>query len=164
MACLGCGYLYDEADGLPGHGLAAGTRWDDIPDDWWCPDCGTPKALFQMVELPYAEGVQAGPTAPQARPAEPATRRLPSRPPENYVLRDSERGFHQDDWWITGRPPMSWWCRRANSWCTPPSPKAIGMPPTRARFTPRSTAPSSACLVAAPIPMRAPAFWWSSTE
>jgi len=37
--CLGCGFSYDEARGLPEHGIAAGTRWADIPDDWVCPDC-----------------------------------------------------------------------------------------------------------------------------
>ena len=54
--CLGCGFLYDEALGLPEHGLSAGTRWTDIPDDWVCPDCGTPKHRFEMVEIPYAAG------------------------------------------------------------------------------------------------------------
>jgi rubredoxin len=52
--CLGCGFLYDEALGLPEHGISPGTRWADIPDNWICPDCGTPKSRFEMVELPYA--------------------------------------------------------------------------------------------------------------
>jgi rubredoxin len=51
--CLGCGFLYDEALGLPEHGIAAGTRWADIPTGWVCPDCGTPKSLFEMVEIAY---------------------------------------------------------------------------------------------------------------
>ena len=38
--CPGCGYVYDEATGHPREGLPAGTRWDDVPDDWFCPDCG----------------------------------------------------------------------------------------------------------------------------
>jgi rubredoxin len=54
--CLGCGFSYDEALGLPEHGLAPGTRWRDIPEDWICPDCGTPKARFEMTEIPYADG------------------------------------------------------------------------------------------------------------
>lgn len=54
--CLGCGFLYDERLGLPEHGIAPGTRWADIPDDWVCPDCGTPKRGFEMVEIPYADG------------------------------------------------------------------------------------------------------------
>jgi rubredoxin len=54
--CLGCGFLYDEALGSEEAGLAAGTRWADVPDTWKCPDCGTPKHLFEMVEIPYASG------------------------------------------------------------------------------------------------------------
>jgi rubredoxin len=51
--CLGCGFSYDEARGLPEHGIAPGTRWTEISDDWVCPDCGTPKSGFEMVEIPY---------------------------------------------------------------------------------------------------------------
>lgn len=49
--CVVCGFIYDEAQGLPEEGLAAGTRWDDIPADWECPDCGVAKADFEMVEV-----------------------------------------------------------------------------------------------------------------
>jgi rubredoxin len=56
LICLGCGFLYDEALGLPEHDLPPGTRWSAIPADWVCPDCGTPKSHFEMVELPYAAG------------------------------------------------------------------------------------------------------------
>ena len=38
--CLVCGFIYDEASGLPDEGIAPGTKWDDVPDDWMCPDCG----------------------------------------------------------------------------------------------------------------------------
>jgi len=48
--CQMCGFIYDEADGLPDHGIAPGTRWEDIPDDWTCPDCGTSKGQFEMAE------------------------------------------------------------------------------------------------------------------
>ena len=54
--CLGCGFLYDEALGSVEHGLAPGTRWADVPESWTCPDCGTAKHLFEMVEIPYAPG------------------------------------------------------------------------------------------------------------
>ncbi len=57
--CLGCGFLYDEALGLPEEGIAPGTRWADVPDTYCCPDCGTPKVLFEMVEIPYAPGQPA---------------------------------------------------------------------------------------------------------
>ena len=53
--CLGCGFSYDEALGLPEHGLPPGTRWQDVPEEWVCPDCGTSKARFEMVDLPYAD-------------------------------------------------------------------------------------------------------------
>lgn len=38
--CPVCGYIYDEADGNPREGFPPGTKWEDVPDDWNCPDCG----------------------------------------------------------------------------------------------------------------------------
>ena len=49
--CRTCGFIYDEAEGLPAEGLAPGTRWADIPDTWCCPDCGMSKAQFDMAEV-----------------------------------------------------------------------------------------------------------------
>jgi rubredoxin len=49
--CVVCGFIYDENVGMPEEGIAAGTRWNDIPDNWECPDCGVAKADFEMVEL-----------------------------------------------------------------------------------------------------------------
>ena len=49
--CIVCGFIYDEAQGIPEDGIAAGTRLEDIPEDWECPDCGVAKADFEMVEL-----------------------------------------------------------------------------------------------------------------
>ena len=49
--CIVCGYVYDEAQGDPAHGIAPGTRWEDVPDGWECPDCGVAKADFDMVEV-----------------------------------------------------------------------------------------------------------------
>jgi rubredoxin len=49
--CRTCGYIYEEKKGDPAEGLAAGTRWKDIPDDWVCPMCGTAKSDFDMIEL-----------------------------------------------------------------------------------------------------------------
>ncbi len=49
--CVVCGFIYDEAAGLPEEGIAPGTRWDDIPDTWTCPDCGVTKDDFEMVEV-----------------------------------------------------------------------------------------------------------------
>lgn len=49
--CIQCGFTYDEAMGHEPSGLAPGTRWEDVPADWTCPDCGTAKADFEMVEI-----------------------------------------------------------------------------------------------------------------
>lgn len=48
--CVICGFIYDEAEGLPNDGIPAGTVWKDIPDDWECPDCGISKADFDLYE------------------------------------------------------------------------------------------------------------------
>jgi rubredoxin len=49
--CAVCGFVYDEAAGLPAEGVAPGTPWAAIPADWSCADCGASKSDFQMVEL-----------------------------------------------------------------------------------------------------------------
>lgn len=49
--CTICGLIYDEAKGWPSEGIPPGTRWEDVPDDWLCPDCGVGKADFEMIEL-----------------------------------------------------------------------------------------------------------------
>jgi rubredoxin len=49
--CRTCGYIYEEAVGEPAEGLPSGTRWDDVPEDFRCPLCGTAKSDFDMVEI-----------------------------------------------------------------------------------------------------------------
>jgi len=49
--CIVCGFIYDEALGLPDEGIPVGTAWEDIPDDWQCPDCGVSKEDFEMIEV-----------------------------------------------------------------------------------------------------------------
>lgn len=49
--CNICGFIYDELTGDPEHGIKAGTRWEDIPESWVCPECGVNKADFEMVEI-----------------------------------------------------------------------------------------------------------------
>lgn len=44
--CDICGYIYDEAAGDPDHGIAAGTTWNNLPDDFVCPLCGVGKDSF----------------------------------------------------------------------------------------------------------------------
>ncbi len=47
--CLLCGYIYDEELGDPAEGLAPGTKWEDIPPNWRCPECGATKADFELI-------------------------------------------------------------------------------------------------------------------
>lgn len=49
--CLICGFIYDEAVGRPDEGIPPGTKWADIPLSWRCPDCGSGKEDFEMVEV-----------------------------------------------------------------------------------------------------------------
>jgi rubredoxin len=49
--CVLCGFLYEEAAGLPNEGIPPFTRWSEVPDDWACPDCAVTKADFEMVEI-----------------------------------------------------------------------------------------------------------------
>ncbi len=49
--CKVCGYIYDSIAGDPDSGIAPGTAFEDIPDDWRCPVCGVTKADFE----PYKE-------------------------------------------------------------------------------------------------------------
>ncbi len=46
--CMLCAFVYDEAKGMPDEGVAPGTPWEDVPEDWICPDCSTGKSEFQM--------------------------------------------------------------------------------------------------------------------
>jgi len=48
--CVVCGFIYDEAKGLPEQGIPAGTKWEDISEeDWECPDCGAEKEDFKLI-------------------------------------------------------------------------------------------------------------------
>ncbi len=48
--CQICGYVYDEAEGDPENDIPAGTKWEDLPDDWVCPVCGAAKDQFEKIE------------------------------------------------------------------------------------------------------------------
>ncbi|MEP1470627.1 MAG: rubredoxin [Halieaceae bacterium] len=48
--CVICGFIYDEAEGLPDDGFPPGTRWEDLPEEWECPDCGISKSDFDLLE------------------------------------------------------------------------------------------------------------------
>lgn len=60
--CDICGFVYDEAMGDPDTGIAPGTTWEDLPDDWQCPMCGATKAEFQE-EAADAPVIAVGATA-----------------------------------------------------------------------------------------------------
>lgn len=49
--CQICGFIYDEELGLPEDGIPAGTPWDDIPENWQCPECGVSKQDFEMLKV-----------------------------------------------------------------------------------------------------------------
>ncbi|MGD9662604.1 MAG: rubredoxin [Porticoccaceae bacterium] len=49
--CLNCGLIYNEAEGWPDDGIAPGTRWEDVSEDWICPQCGSAKIDFEMVAI-----------------------------------------------------------------------------------------------------------------
>jgi rubredoxin len=51
LQCVLCAFVYDEEAGLPEEGIAPGTRWEDVPETWGCPDCSATKADFEMVEI-----------------------------------------------------------------------------------------------------------------
>lgn len=48
--CTVCGYEYDEQNGAPELGIAPGTKWEDVPDDFTCPLCAVGKELFKKVK------------------------------------------------------------------------------------------------------------------
>lgn len=49
--CVICGFIYEEEKGLPEENIVPGTRWEDIPESWTCPDCGASKDDFEMIEI-----------------------------------------------------------------------------------------------------------------
>ena len=49
--CIICGFIYDEEKRIPEDGIPPATLWNDIPDDWMCPDCGVGKEDFEMYEI-----------------------------------------------------------------------------------------------------------------
>lgn len=48
--CEPCGYIYDPEVGDPDNGIAPGTAFEDLPDDWVCPVCGVGKEEFSVEE------------------------------------------------------------------------------------------------------------------
>lgn len=49
-SCIMCGHVYDEALGDAETGVAPGTRFEDLPDDWYCVECGAPKSDYELMD------------------------------------------------------------------------------------------------------------------
>jgi rubredoxin len=49
--CIVCGYIYDEAEGCEEEDVPPGTLWEDVPEDFMCPECGVGKEDFEMIEI-----------------------------------------------------------------------------------------------------------------
>jgi len=45
--CSQCSFVYVESAGLPGEGIAPGTPWEEVPENWTCPDCAADKSAFE---------------------------------------------------------------------------------------------------------------------
>jgi rubredoxin len=48
--CVVCGHIYDPAEGSPESGVPPGTAFENLPDDWTCPDCGALKEDFEPLD------------------------------------------------------------------------------------------------------------------
>ena len=127
-ACTVCGFIYDEAAGMPDAGIAPGTRWEALPDDWRCPLCGAPKALFE----PMAD---ATPT-PEAVPS---TQKTYACAVCGYIY-DEAVGAPD-----TGLPPGARWADIPDDWTCPicGAPKSVFEPQQRqAQPSPPPKAPA----------------------
>jgi len=47
--CMVCGYVYDPEVGDPDNGIEPGTPFEELPEDWICPECGAPKDMFEKL-------------------------------------------------------------------------------------------------------------------
>jgi rubredoxin-NAD+ reductase len=70
--CVVCGLIYDEALGWPDDGITAGTRWEDVPEDWKCPECHVGKADFEMLDISETVAAAVSTSAPAQMTAAPS--------------------------------------------------------------------------------------------
>ncbi|SHF03413.1 rubredoxin-NAD+ reductase [Microbulbifer donghaiensis] len=122
--CQICGWIYDEAKGWPEDGIAPGTRWEDIPDDWCCPECGAAKQDFEMLAVtPQRQPQETAPlsaaTSTGSEPALPETAGTKSgyRIWECMVcgwVYDESQGWPED-----GIAPGTRWEDIPEDWCCP---------------------------------------------
>ena len=55
--CLSCEWVYDPAEGCPEDDISPGTSFEDLPDNWTCSECGTPKSNFASLEVDRVQGL-----------------------------------------------------------------------------------------------------------
>ncbi|WP_346837228.1 FAD-dependent oxidoreductase [Microbulbifer sp. SAOS-129_SWC] len=119
--CQICGWQYDEAKGWPEDGIAPGTRWEEIPEDWSCPECGAAKADFDMVAISAAGGAPA--TAEPPSQAQTATVSAPATAPSaNRIWECMVCGWVYDEakgWPEDGIAPGTRWEDIPEDWCCP---------------------------------------------
>lgn len=48
--CTVCGWVYDPAVGDPSNGINSGVKFEDLPGDWVCPECGAGKDMFEKIK------------------------------------------------------------------------------------------------------------------
>ncbi|MCV6615057.1 MAG: FAD-dependent oxidoreductase [Cellvibrionaceae bacterium] len=95
--CIVCGWVYDEAKGWPEDGIAPGTRWEDVPDDWLCPECGVGKLDFEMIEVAQAAGAEEPAPAPAA-----ATYQIDQTQPPLVIIGTGLAGYNLARQWRAG--------------------------------------------------------------
>ena len=88
--CEPCGYIYDPKIGDPDNGIAPGTAFEDIPDDWVCPICGLGKDVF--VKMQTDSGLRRN------HHAFPPGRCPPSKGPVDYTQKTASRSVFPGSW------------------------------------------------------------------
>ncbi|WP_305080516.1 FAD-dependent oxidoreductase [Microbulbifer guangxiensis] len=123
--CQICGWVYDESKGWPEDGIAPGTRWEDIPDDWSCPECGAAKEDFEM--LPVAAGAEPTASPDDSSSAKEASGAVTEAPKQAQSggyriwecmvcgwVYDESKGWPED-----GIAPGTRWEDIPDDWCCP---------------------------------------------
>ena len=64
--CSICGFVYDEAIGIPERNIPPGTKWEDVPEDFTCPVCAAPKTMFMAMEDESQASVSSGAAVPSS--------------------------------------------------------------------------------------------------
>ena len=137
--CLVCGFIYDEAKGWPDDGIPPGTRWEDVPEDWLCPDCGVGKSDFQMVEIGASQSAAEKEAEQEKKPASKTKAKKKSkkkakvaaknavtkkqiRKPQNQQWECMECGFVYDEkqgWLEDGIKAGTRWGEISKNWFCP---------------------------------------------